>query len=142
MVEGAVDDESEVAAEPLSLDEVLGVGDDGTVADDDSLRLAGSACGEKDVGSAFRHGAAFESSADILIAGLGDVLLKGYGYAASEVDGEVGDQEVGGLGGAEGNERRGGESLFLDALPELGVGEALVATDDGQLVGLALCVLG
>ena len=55
MVEGSTDDEHEVVAELLTIDEVLGIAHDGPMTDHDPLRLAGGASGEKYVSRSGRN---------------------------------------------------------------------------------------
>ena len=55
VVEGAIDDKDKVVGEALTSNEVLCIGNDGTMADHHTFRLARGACGVKDIGDAVRN---------------------------------------------------------------------------------------
>ena len=75
MVERTADDEQQVATEPLTCNQVLGIGDDGAMADDDTFGTACGACGIVDVGTVSWQRTAHQAGSDLLKQGLGRVVL-------------------------------------------------------------------
>ena len=152
VVQGTVDDEGEVVAEALTGDEVLGIGDDGVVADEHALGLSGGAGGVEDIGRTLGDGMPAQLLLHSLKGGRRHIALHRRHGEAGTMEGEIADEEVNGSGSAEADERAGPYPAtvregrlelcnhLINAAVELGIGAALIATDDSDALGVAVSV--
>ena len=113
VAEWTADNEGESGGEALGGNEVLGIGQYGVVADHDSLGLPGGAGGVENVGHLGRGRERGIAAGNLVEAVLWQVVLQWHGHGSKEMEGEVGDQEVGGLRSAQADYLAGFHTLLL-----------------------------
>ena len=140
MVERTVDHEDEVVREALPCNQVLRIGHDGTMADDNTFRLTCRTRSIEHVSRALRHLTGRQPSGNLLKQGLWRILLQRGSHTACQMDGQIGDEEVYRLRGAESDYLSTGEIRcpLLYPLPELGISQRLLATDHSRFLRIAL----
>ena len=96
VVEGPIDDEDGVRGERHGIDEVFGIGEDGTMGNHHALGTPCSACGVKYIGSTLGTLMAPQLFNNLPEGVLGHVLLQGCCHNISLMQREVVDEEVDG----------------------------------------------
>ena len=100
MIEGTINDKDEIVGEALTYNEIFCIGNEGTMTDHHTFRLARGACGVKDIRDAVRNIRSLQTGLYFLEEGLGHAMLQRSCDTTSEMGGKVGDQEIYVLRGA------------------------------------------
>ena len=97
MIKRTVDDEQQITTEALTCDQVLSIGNDGAMTDDDTLGTSSGTCGIVDVGTVRWQCTAYKIGRDLLKQRLGCIVLQRSGHRTSQMNGEIGDKEINGM---------------------------------------------